>query len=275
MSDREPIIKIAEKLADVSGEIIKKYFRQPRIQAETKEGEISSIVTIADREAENAMVEIILKEAPGDGIIREEGKDILSQNGRSWVLDPIDGTASFVRGLPIFGTLIGLVELDSDIPLIGIVNQPILQERWLGIKGKTTLFNQQFIVNSYAQDSNSTLTEACLISTTPLIFITERQKAIASKFQQICKRTAFGGDCYNYAALACGWTAMPAIVLECDLKYYDFCALIPIIEGAGGCISDWSGNKLNRQSTEVLAASNRALWEQTIEVIKNIESKLF
>ncbi|OKH26688.1 extragenic suppressor [Hydrococcus rivularis NIES-593] len=271
MDDLTQLIELAEKLADISGEIIKQYFRQPRIEAETKAGAISSIVTIADKEAENAMVEIILKEAPNDGIIREEGENIPSQNGRYWVLDPIDGTASFVRGIPSFGTLIGLVNLETNEPLIGVINQPIMQERWIGIKGKSTLFNQRSLVNTYARDRDSKLTEACLISTTPFMFITDRQKAIAKSLQKVCQRTAFGGDCYNYAALASGWSSMPIVVLESDMNYYDFCALIPIIEGVGGVITDWSGNKLNHESTEVLATSNHFLWEQTIEVIRNIQ----
>ena len=83
----------------------------------------------------------------------------------------------------------------------------------------------------------------------------------------MCRRTAFGGDCYNYVSLAMGWTAMPMIVLESDLKYYDFCALIPIIEGVGGIITDWAGNALNSNSTEVLAASNQNLHQQALKVI--------
>jgi inositol-phosphate phosphatase / L-galactose 1-phosphate phosphatase / histidinol-phosphatase len=267
MSDRQQQIALAEKLADVSGEIIKKYFQKPHLPTETKEDAISAIVTIADREAENAMVDLILKEAPTDGIIREEGENITSQSGRSWVLDPIDGTASFVKGLPIFGTLIGLVDLASNTTLVGIVNQPILQQRWLGVEGKTTLFNQKPIINAYAKATNSKLADACLTSTTPLMFVTPRQQAIAKKLQQICQRTAFGGDCYNYAALASGWSSLPMVVLDCDMQYYDFCALIPIIEGVGGVISDWSGNQLNSQSTEVLATSNPILWQQTTAAI--------
>lgn len=267
MDDLDRRTKLAEKLADVSEEVIKQYFRQPHIQTETKEGEISAIVTIADRDAENAMVEILLKEVPGDGIIREEGENIPSQNGFYWVLDPIDGTSSFVKGLPIFGTLIGLVDLEKNHYLIGIVNQPILQERWLGVQGKPTLFNDRPIVNSYAQDTTSNLAQACLTSTTPLMFVTDRQKAIAAKLQQVCHRTAFGGDCYNYAALASGWSSMPMVVLDSDMKYYDFCALIPIIEGVGGIITDWSGNELTSQSSEVLATSNRLLWEETLDLL--------
>jgi inositol-phosphate phosphatase / L-galactose 1-phosphate phosphatase / histidinol-phosphatase len=270
MDDLVRRTKLAEKLADVSGEVIKQYFRQPRIQTETKEGEISAIVTIADREAENAMVEVILKEAPGDGVIREEGENIPSQNGFYWVLDPIDGTSSFVKGLPIFGTLIGLVDLEKNNPLIGIINQPILQERWMGVQGKPTLLNDRPFVNPYSQDTHTSLAQACLTSTTPLMFVTERQKAIAAKLQQVCQRTAFGGDCYNYAALASGWSSMPMVVLDSDMKYYDFCALIPIVEGVGGTITDWSGNELTSQSSEVLAASNRFLWEETVQIINAI-----
>jgi histidinol phosphatase-like enzyme (inositol monophosphatase family) len=269
MNDLDRQVKLAEKLAEVSGTIIRQYFRQPHLAAETKEGEVSAIVTIADRAAEEAMVEVLLQEAPADGIIREEGETIPSQTGYYWVLDPIDGTSSFVKGLPIFGTLIGLVDLENNLPLLGIVNQPILQERWLGVQGQPTRFNQQPILNPYAQDRHTPLAEACLTSTTPLMFISDRQKAIATRLQHCCQRTAFGGDCYNYAALASGWSAMPMVVLESEMKFYDFCALIPIIEGAGGAIADWTGNKLNSQSSEVIAASNPFLLQQALQVINH------
>ncbi len=260
-------VRLANQLADVSGNIIQKYFRQGNLESETKVTEVSSIVTIADHLAEDAMVDLIQKECPNDGIIREEGNNINSKNGYAWVLDPIDGTSSFVKGLPIFGTLIGLVDLNKNLPLLGCVNQPILQERWLGITKNPSLFNQKTINNPYKNNNDYPLAEACLTSTTPLMFITPRQKAIASRLQTVCRRTAFGGDCYNYVSLAMGWTAMPMIVLESDLKYYDFCALIPIIEGVGGMITDWSGNTLNSHSTEVLAASNPNLHQQALEVI--------
>ena len=163
--------------------------------------------------------------------------------------------------------MIGLVDLNNNLPLLGCVNQPILEERWLGITGKNSIFNQQTINNTYKNNHDYPLKEACLTSTTPLMFITPRQKEIASRLQTVCRRTAFGGDCYNYVSLAMGWTAMPMIVLESDLKYYDFCALIPIIEGVGGIITDWAGNALNSHSTEVLAASSPNLHQQALKVI--------
>lgn len=263
----EQTIQLAEKLADVSGDIIYHSFRQPYLQAETKLDEVSSIVTIADQKAESAMVNLLLLEAPQDGIIREEGKNIISNSGRYWVLDPIDGTAAFAKGFPIFGTLIGLVDLNKNTTILGIVNQPILKERWLGVRGKPTRLNNHPLVNVYAKETNSQLKDACLTSTTPLMFITQRQKTIATKLQNVCKRTAFGGDCYNYVSLASGWSVIPMVILESDLKYYDFCALIPIIEGTGGVITDWSGKPLNAESTEVLAASNQTLHEQALAVI--------
>jgi fructose-1,6-bisphosphatase/inositol monophosphatase family enzyme len=155
-------------------------------------------------------------------------------------------------------------------PILGIVDQPILGDRWLGVKGKASLYNNQMIVNPYRQDRELVLKNACLASTTPLMFITERQQAIARQLQSVCKRTAFGGDCYNYMMLATGCTAMPMVILESDLKYYDFCALIPIIEGAGGIISDWSGNPLKADSSEVLAVSNSGLWQQVLEQISRV-----
>ena len=133
MTDLVEQLHIINELADVSGEVINQYFRESNIETETKKFERSSIVTIADRAAEEAMVKILRQKASNDGVIREEGKNIPSQNGRYWVLDPIDGTSSFVKGLPVFGTLIGLVDEDYDAPLLGCMNQPVLQERWLGI----------------------------------------------------------------------------------------------------------------------------------------------
>lgn len=261
-------IQLAHQLADASGSIIRRYFRQPHLETETKLDQASSIVTIADQEAEEAMVAIIQRELPEDGVIREEGANIPSQSGRYWVLDPIDGTSSFVKGLPIFGTLIGLVAENE--PILGIVDQPILGDRWLGVKGQPSRYNNQIIANPYVQERELILENACLTSTTPLMFITERQQAIAHHLQTVCKRTAFGGDCYNYMMLATGCSAMPMVILESDLKYYDFCALIPIIEGTGAIITDWSGNPLQADSSEVLAVSNSGLRQQVLEQINKV-----
>ncbi|MFH1066912.1 MAG: inositol monophosphatase family protein [bacterium] len=265
----EERIKLAQELADVSGKVIRRYFRQGQIKSATKEGFVSAIVTVADQEAEDAMVALIRKKAPEDGIIREEGENVPSRNGHTWVLDPIDGTSSFVRGLPIFGTLIGFVREKDGATLLGVMNQPILKERWLGVRGKKTTLNGKPVKNPYATKKIA-LADVCLASTTPFMFITERQQRVAQKLQQACKRKAFGGDCYNYAAIASGWTSMPMIVLESDMAYYDFCPLIPIVQGAGGLITDWQGHPLTKDSREVLATPSKGVHGEVLKIIANV-----
>lgn len=266
-------LALGQELVALSGEIIRAYFRRSHLSSETKTTEVSSIVTIADQRAEQAMVERLRQVFPEDGILREEGENYPSQSGYTWVIDPIDGTSSFVKGFPIFGTLLGLVSPDQ-IPLWGIADQPILRERWQGVKGQNSLLNGEVLRSPYAKETTGALTEACLVSTTPLMFITDRQKAIAAQFQRHCQRTAFGGDCYNYLALAAGWTAMPLIILESDMKYYDFCALIPIVEGAGGMITDWQGNPLTPASSEVLATANPHFHQLALALIQGAEDGL-
>ncbi|MGL5035253.1 MAG: inositol monophosphatase family protein, partial [Microcystaceae cyanobacterium] len=133
----EKRLKLAHAMADLAGEVIRSYFRRSHLESETKWGESSAIVTQADQEAEQVMVEALLQLFPDDGIIREEGENQVSKSGYNWVIDPIDGTSNFVKGLPIFGTLIGLVDIENT-PLFGIADQPILKERWQGIKGESS-----------------------------------------------------------------------------------------------------------------------------------------
>ncbi len=257
---------LAHEVADLAGEVIRRYFRRSHLPVQTKRSEISAIATLADQESEQEIVDEILVNFPGDGILREEGENKLSESGYSWVIDPIDGTSAFVRGLPIFGTLIALVDAQG-LPLFGLADQPILWERWQGVTGSISLYQGQELTNAYAQETDWSLDDACLTSTTPLMFVSPQQQAIAAYLQNLCRRTAFGGDCYNYLSLACGWSAMPMLILEADMKYYDFCALIPIIQGSGGIISDWSGQPLSPTSKEVLAAANPSLHQAALQAI--------
>jgi histidinol phosphatase-like enzyme (inositol monophosphatase family) len=258
-------LAIAHQLADQSGDILRQYFRRPHLASQTKTDQISAIVTLADQAAEDAMVKILRQKLPDDGIIREEGDDIPSQSGYTWVLDPIDGTSSFVRGLPIFGTLIGLVN-EQMTPVLGIANQPICGDRWQGAIGEQSQLNGELLVNPY-RDQKTSLQEACLVSTTPLMFTTPTQKAQVKQLYTHCKRTAFGGDCLNYLALAAGWTAMPLLILEADMNFYDFCALIPILQGVNIPITDWQGQTLTANSTEIVVASNQALHQFALQTL--------
>jgi len=266
MDELQQRLVLAHQLADCAGQVIQGYFRCSHLPTQTKAAQISSLVTVADQEAEATMVELVSQTFPQDGILAEEGNNRPSQSGYTWVIDPLDGTAAFVKGFPLFGILIGLVDAQHQ-PLLGIAHQPISQERWQGLRGQPSRENGQIIDNPYCQESHWPLEEACLTATTPLMFVTPGQQAIFQGLQSHCRRSAFGGDCYNYLALASGWSALPLVVLEADMNYYDFCALIPIVQGAGAVITDWSGQPLTPHSREILAASNESLHRQAIAVI--------
>ncbi|MBD2654571.1 histidinol-phosphatase [Synechocystis sp. FACHB-383] len=262
----EQRLAIAQQLATISGDVLAQYFRRSHLQSGTKTDQVSAIVTQADEEAEQAMVDLIQAKLPQDSVIREEGENISGESGYTWVLDPIDGTSSFVRGLPIFATLIGLVDENMQ-PVLGIANQPISGDRWQGVQGEQSNLNGMSLVNPY-EKSEINLASACIASTTPLMFTNpEQQQKMANIYRQ-CQRTAFGGDCFNYLAAASGWTAMPVVIVEADLNFYDFCALIPILTGANYCFTDWQGRDLTPTSTEVVASPNIKLHSEILAFLQ-------
>jgi inositol-phosphate phosphatase / L-galactose 1-phosphate phosphatase / histidinol-phosphatase len=242
------------QLADISGKIIKKYFRH-ELFAEYKEAE-SPIVTIADKETEAALRKAIEKKYPDHGINGEEYGIKAAGSEYKWVLDPIDGTIAFTCGKPIFGTLISLMRADKY--LLGIIDQPILKERWLGL-GSETLFNGKKTKTSGITD----IKKARLATTTASMFKTESQNRAFRALSDSVHVTTFGGDCYNYALLANGTID---IVIERTLKLHDYAALIPVIEGAGGTVTDWKGNPVSSQG-DILACASRDLHRSVIEKI--------
>jgi inositol-phosphate phosphatase / L-galactose 1-phosphate phosphatase / histidinol-phosphatase len=242
------------KLADLSGKIIRKYFRH-EVFAEYKEAE-SPIVTIADKEVEAALREAIEKRYPDHGINGEEYGIKAPDAEYKWVLDPIDGTIAFTCGKPIFGTLISLMRKDKY--LIGIIDQPILKERWIGTGGET-LFNGARTKTSGITD----IKKARLATTTAAMFKSESQKKSFQALSDCVHVTTFGGDCYNYALLAGGTID---IVIERTLKLHDYAALIPVIEGAGGIITDWNGKPVNSNG-DVVACASKELHNIVIEKI--------
>ena len=239
-------IDLAERLADAAGEIARKYFRQP-IAVDTKPDRTP--VTIADREAEAAMRTLIEMRFPNDGILGEEHGTARGDAARVWVLDPIDGTKSFIAGIPLFGVLIALVE--NGAPVLGVIDQPISRERWLGVAGQKTLKNGAPVRTRACAD----LALATLYATSPDMFGTDRPAF--ERLKGAVKATRFGADCYAYAQLAGGFIDL---VVEADLKPYDYCALAPVIAGAGGAIADWQGKKLGLKSDgRVIAAGDPTL----------------
>lgn len=250
-------IALALRLADAAGEVIRPWFRQG-VESERK-GDASP-VTVADREAEQAMRRILKAEVPRDTVIGEEFGADAGSSGRSWVLDPIDGTTSFLAGRPIFGTLIALVV--EGWPVLGVIDQPIIGERWLGATGQPTTFNGRPARTRACR----ALSEATLGTTGPHYFDDHQGghfMALAAKSDH--KRMIMGGDCYNYGLLASGHID---VVCEANLKLHDWAALVPIVEGAGGTMCDWAGDPLHAASDgHVLAIGDPARLEDVVEAL--------
>ena len=254
-------IAIAHRLADAAREEIRPRFRKVG-QAQSKSD--ASPVTEADRSAEEAMRRILLAELPQDGVIGEEFPEHTGRSGRQWVLDPIDGTISFIAGRPIFGTLIALIV--DGFPVLGIIDQPIAGERWVGRIGGPTTFNGREV----RVRNCKSLQDATLATSSPHYFSAEDAEgymAIAAAVGGNKRQgmIVYGGDCYNYGLLAAGHLD---IVCEAGLELYDYAALVPVVEGAGGIMSDWQGNPLDAESDgRVLALGDPARLEDVLEAM--------
>ena len=263
--------KVAHRAADAAARITRQYFRRPQAElgVDTKIDE--SPVSIAEREAETAMRDVILASCPGHAVYGEEfglttttgGGEEVAPPEYVWVLDPIDGTKSFITGKPLFGTLIALVK-DGE-PILGIIDQPILGERWVGVKGDETRLNDAPIAVRACGD----LDAAYLYATSPHMFAGETEVAF-NRLRDRVKVPLYGCDCYAYGLLAAGHCD---VVCEADMRPYDFLALIPVVEGAGGALTDWTGAPFDRwdprdvRPREVLATGDARLHEQALAAL--------
>ena len=248
-------IVLANRLADAAGAAIRPLFRA-QWNHEAKAD--ASPVTDADRAAETAMRAILDAERPADAI---EGEEFgISRDGaaRRWVLDPIDGTVSFMAGRPIFGTLITL--LIDGWPVLGLIDQPIARERWVGATGYATTFNGAPTRTRPCR----ALSDATLATTGPQYFGDhDGDHFMALAAQTAHRRMVFGGDCYNYGLLASGHIDL---VVEAGLKLHDFAALVPVVEGAGGTLCDWNGDPLSAASDgHVIAVGDPARLDDVLE----------
>jgi inositol-phosphate phosphatase / L-galactose 1-phosphate phosphatase / histidinol-phosphatase len=242
-------------LADAAGAAIRPYWRA-EFGLESKSD--ASPVTLADRAAEAAVRKLLTAERPRDGVIGEEYGEERANASRVWVIDPIDGTTSFVAGRPIFGTLIALMV--DGWPVLGCIDQPILKERWVGGAGRPTTLNGKPVCTRACRELN----EAILATTSPNCFSAhEGEHFMALAVNTAHRRLIWGGDCYNYALLASGHVD---IVVEAGLKLHDFAALVPVVEGAGGTMCDWSGEPLTADSDgRVIALGDPARLEDVLE----------
>jgi inositol-phosphate phosphatase/L-galactose 1-phosphate phosphatase/histidinol-phosphatase len=248
-------LTLAERMADASGEVLRRYFRKD-LRFDDKAD--LTPVTAADREVETLLRGMIEAEHPDHGIVGEEFGAVREDADTVWVLDPIDGTGGFVTGKPLFGTLIGC--LHKGVPIAGVIDHPALRERWVGGEGVPTTFNGQRV----RARPCARIADAMLYATTPHMFV----GGDAYAFDALCeavKRPQYGADCYAYGLLASGFVDL---VVEASMKPSDYCALAPVVEAAGGIITDWAGRPLGLKSDgRVIAAGDARIHARALKIL--------
>ncbi len=244
--------QLAHTLANSARATSTQWFRT-RLDVDTKAD--ASPVTIADQEVERALRASISAHFPAHGILGEEhGRDRIDAE-YVWVIDPIDGTRSFITGSPLWGTLLAL--LWRGRPHMGLIDMPVLGERWVGCADRRTQFNGMDCQTSGCTE----LGQARVYATSPDAF-TPAEWAAFDAVSRAGKMRRFGGDCHSYGLLASGHVDL---VIEAELQPYDYLALVPVVEGAGGVITDWRGQPLHIQSDgRVVAAATPELHRQAL-----------
>jgi myo-inositol-1(or 4)-monophosphatase len=244
----------ALELAEKSGDFIRPFFANPGLVVETKSDDTP--VTQADRGAEELMRALIRKKFPGHGIL---GEEFGAENAGAefvWVLDPIDGTKAFASACPLFGTLIALLHRGQ--PVLGIIHQPVLRQLLLG-DGTTTTFNGRLV----RCRATARIEDATLLTSDPLNPAEYQNGAAFDSLVRRAKLVRTWGDCYGYLLVASGWADV-----MCDpiLSPWDVAALVPVIRGASGVITDWQGrDPVNAKS--IVAAATPALHAQVIAAL--------
>jgi histidinol phosphatase-like enzyme (inositol monophosphatase family) len=248
----------AEAAADAAAEVVRPLFRSG-LPADLKHDH--SPVTEADRAAERAMRAVLAQRCPDHGILGEEFGTTDPGARFRWALDPIDGTRAFITGRPLFGTLVGL--LDGGVPILGVIDQPVTGERWLAAPGQPTRFRGPLGGRAGCRPC-AVLDRADLSCTSPLMFAPgelPRWQRLAAAV----RRTSFGGDCYAYGLLALGQID---VIAEADLKPWDWAALVPVIEGAGGRVRNWQGERLREDGDgRILAVGDAALLAPCVSLL--------
>ncbi len=244
------LIATAHAALDAAGAVIRPYFRSG-LMADDKSD--ASPVTVADRRAEETLRAILGREFPDYGILGEEFPGHNLDAKYVWVIDPIDGTRAFITGRPSFCTLLGLLE--DGAPILGFIDQPITGERWTGGRDQPALFTGPFGGRPGTRGI-TTLAEAEISATAPAMFDAGQMRRF-DRLAASCRRLYWGGDAYAFGLLALGQID---IVAECTLKPWDWAALAPVIEAAGGVVTDWRGDALRLGCDgTVLAAANPVL----------------
>jgi myo-inositol-1(or 4)-monophosphatase len=238
-----------DQLATASGDTILPFFRTALAIENKKTGGFDP-VTEADRAAEQAMRALIRKQFPDHGILGEEYGSERTDAEYVWVLDPIDGTKSFISGMVAWGTLIGLMRFGE--PVFGLMHQPFTRERFSGDGGGARYRGPAGDRKLRVRECAS-LTDALLSTTSPLL-MNEADRAIFRKVENKVKLSRYGGDCYAYCMLAAGHIDL---IIETEIKPHDIVPLIPIIVGAGGIVSTWENGPAQNAGRIVVAGDKR------------------
>jgi myo-inositol-1(or 4)-monophosphatase len=248
-----------DRLATVSGEAILPFFRTS-LGVENKGGPGTfDPVTAADRAAETSMRTLIRESFPGHGIVGEEFGSERTNAEYVWVIDPIDGTKSFICGLPAWGTLIALTRTGE--PVYGMMHQPFTRERFTG-DGATARYRGPAGDRTLRVRRCAALSEAILTTTSPML-MKEPDRRTFAKVEAAVRLSRYGGDCYGYCMLAAGHVDL---VIESELKPYDILPLIPIIAGAGGIVTAWDGGS-PKAGGRIIAAGDRRVHAEAMKVL--------
>ncbi|MGI9366995.1 MAG: histidinol-phosphatase [Rhizobiaceae bacterium] len=246
-------------LCDAAAEQTLPMFRSGLGVSNKLDGEFDP-VTEADRQAELAIRSLIEERFPDHGIIGEEFGRVRKEARHQWIIDPIDGTRAFISGLPVWGTLIGLYE--DGVPVAGVMDQPFTKERYISVDGNSSLLTGSSAATKLQTSAIASIAQSTLMTTSPHLLMGEEDKSYF-EVEKSVKLFRYGCDCYAYCLLAAGQIDL---VIEAGLNIYDIAALIPIIEGAGGIVTNWQGENAS-QGGSVLAAANKDLHAQALALL--------
>jgi myo-inositol-1(or 4)-monophosphatase len=253
--------RFVQELALRSGEAILPFFRTA-MTARNKAGPDSfDPVTEGDRAGEVVMRRMIAEMFPAHGIVGEEFGSERADAEFCWVLDPIDGTRAFLSGLPVWGSLIGLMRHGT--PVYGMMHQPFTRERFFG-DGATAHYLGPDGERSLRSRACASLSDATVMTTSPRLFSGE-ERAAYDRVESVARLARYGCDCYAYCMVAAGHVD---VVIEAGLQPYDIVALIPIIEGAGGVVTGWDGGPAERGG-RVVASGDRRVHEAVLALLNS------
>jgi myo-inositol-1(or 4)-monophosphatase len=256
-------LEFARDLAAAAGAAILPHFRVPLAIENKGDARDYDPVTQADRAAEKLIREAIRRRYPDHGIRGEEAGVEPGRSPYSWVIDPIDGTRSFVLGQLHWGTLIALS--DGARPVLGVMHQPFVDESFSALAGGAAMWRRGGLQRTLSTRACPRLEDAMLACTAPDMFPTPAERSAFERLSSRVRLTRFGSDCYGYCLLAMG---LVDLVVESDLQAYDLQALIPIVEAAGGVITRWDGNPCD-EGGAVVACGDRALHPRALAALRS------